>query len=201
MDSRSTSTEARSVPAGMTVRGALRVPPSKSFTHRYLNLALLSGSPVVIENPLVAEDTELFVAVLRRCGFDAREFPGELRLEPGTVASQEHIELDCGNCGTMLRFLVASLSALPGRWRLDGTPRLRQRPVGPLVTALRRLGAHISCPEREGYAPLEIQGSSLQGGTTELEAAESSQYLSALLMAGQIAPQPLSVVVRSLSSR
>src|SRR5947209_8260788 len=86
-----------------------------------------------------------------------REIPA-VRLTPRVVEGTLEAEVFCGNAGTMFRFLTASLTAVPGRFRLDGTPRLRERPVGPLVTALRRLGAVIACPGREGYAPLEIEG-------------------------------------------
>ena len=55
----------------------------------------------------------------------------------------------------MFRFLTAALTTRPGSWRLDGVPRLRERPIGPLIAALRQLGAEIDCPRREGYAPLE----------------------------------------------
>ena len=64
----------------------------------------------------------------------------------------------------MFRFLTAALTALPGSWRLDGVARLRERPVGPLIAALRQLGAEIDCTRKEGYAPLTIKGDSLRDG-------------------------------------
>jgi 3-phosphoshikimate 1-carboxyvinyltransferase len=127
------------VPAGRKASGRLRVPSSKSLTHRWLNLALLSRRPMVVERPLFAEDTRLFLAALGRCGFRVEETGGDVRLEPGEPPSGE-IEVFCGNAGTMLRFLVATLTVVPGVWRLDGVPRLRERPVRPLVDALRQLG-------------------------------------------------------------
>ncbi|HVT15744.1 MAG TPA: 3-phosphoshikimate 1-carboxyvinyltransferase [Thermoanaerobaculia bacterium] len=203
--SSSTPSEPRRLPVGSRVHGRLDVPPSKSLTHRYFNLALLSGAPVIIERPLLAEDTRLFLAALERCGLRVEEGPDEVRLAPAGAAAVAlsapcEVEIFCGNAGTMLRFLVAALAALPGRWRLDGAPRLRERPVGPLVEALRRLGAGISYLEREGYAPLAVVGGSLAGGTTRLDAGESSQYLSALLMAALAAPQPVTVEVAALTS-
>jgi 3-phosphoshikimate 1-carboxyvinyltransferase len=188
------------VPSGRRTRGRLRVPPSKSLTHRYLNLALLSGAPVVIERPLFAEDTRLFLAALGRCGFQVEEAGEDVRLAPGARPEGE-VEIFCGNAGTMLRFLVATLTVVPGRWRLDGIPRLRERPVGPLVEALRRLGARIDYVGAEGYVPLRIEGGTLRGGTTTLDAGESSQYLSALLMAALRAPEEVVVEVPTLTSR
>lgn len=205
-DSSSNLNEPRAIPAGLTVNGRLRVPSSKSLTHRCLLLALLSGKPWTIVRPLLAEDTRLTLAAVESCGFrvEVEGEPGEeeVCLTPGQPAGDPDAETEifCGNAGTLLRFLVAVLAVLPGRWRLDGVPRLRERPVGPLVDALRPLGARIESVEREGYIPLRIEGGSLRGGFTRLDAGESSQYLSALLMAGLRAPEPVIVEVASLVS-
>lgn len=199
-DSSSTPVEPFAVPSGRRARGRLRVPSSKSLTHRYFNLALLSGAPVVVERPLFAEDTRLFLAALGRCGFRVEEGDDEVRLTPEERSAGE-VEIFCGNAGTMLRFLVATLTVIPGRWRLDGVPRLRERPVGPLVDALRSLGARLDYLAEPGYIPLRIEGGSLRGGTTTLDAGESSQYLSAILMAALRAPETVVVEVPSLTSR
>jgi 3-phosphoshikimate 1-carboxyvinyltransferase len=180
------------------------VPSSKSVTHRFLNLVLLARSPhpTVVERPLYAEDTRLFLAALGRAGFRVEESAEAVRLTPGPrpEGPAGEVEIFCGNAGTMLRFLVATLTVVPGAWRLDGTPRLRERPVGPLVTALRRLGARIEYLGREGCVPLRIAGGSLRGGVTAIDAGESSQYLSALLMAGLAAPAEVVVEVGALTS-
>src|SRR4051812_45125924 len=167
-DSSSTPSEPFAVPSGRRAHGRLRVPSSKSLTHRYFNLALLSGAPVVVERPLFAEDTRLFLAALGRCGFQVEERDDEVRLTPEERPAGE-VEIFCGNAGTMLRFLVATLTVIPGRWRLDGVPRLRERPVGPLVDALRSLGARLDYLAEPGYIPLCIEGGSLRGGTTTLD--------------------------------
>lgn len=201
-DSPSSSTERgtapRAVPGGGRVRGRLTVPPSKSVTNRYLALALLARQPLVLEHPLLAEDTRNFLAALEACGFGVEEEPERVRLIPGPPPAQA--SLFCGASGTMLRFLTAALTVVPGRWRLDGVPRLRERPVGALVATLRQLGAEIHCRGREGFAPLTIQGGTLTGGLAELDAGESSQYLSALLMAALRASREVTVEVRSLTS-
>jgi 3-phosphoshikimate 1-carboxyvinyltransferase len=187
------------IPAGVRVSGRVRIPPSKSVTHRYLNLAMLARRPLTVERPLFAEDTRLFLAALGALGFRVEEGPEEVRLDPAAPPAGE-VEVFCGNAGTMLRFLVASLTAVPGRFRLDGVPRLRERPVGPLVESLRRLGARIEYLGRPGFVPLAIEGGSLGGGTTRLDAGESSQYLSALLMAALRAPAEVTVEVDALTS-
>jgi 3-phosphoshikimate 1-carboxyvinyltransferase len=182
-------------------------PPSKSVTHRYLNLTLLSGREATIRRPLLAEDTWLFLDALAAMGWRVEASEEAARLAPpvapGRDASGE-AEISCGNAGTLLRFLTATLAVLPGRWRLDGTPRLRERPVGPLVTALRELGARIEPGEAGGSpyrAPLVVHGGALPGGRATLDAGESSQYLSALLMAALRAAGPVELAVPALTSR
>jgi 3-phosphoshikimate 1-carboxyvinyltransferase len=195
----STSRDPLPVPSGGRVAGRLRVPSSKSITHRYCVLALLARAPLVIARPLLAEDTRLFLGALERCGFAVDERADEVRLIPGTAPSAE-VEIACGNAGTLLRLLVAALTAVPRTFLLDGTPRLRERPVGPLVDALRLLGARIEPLGREGHVPLRIHGGTLRGGATRIDAGESSQYLSALLLAGLAAPGPVTVEVSALTS-
>lgn len=195
----STSNEPILIPSGRRVSGRLRVPSSKSLTHRWLNLALLSRRAMVIERPLLSEDTRLFLKALESCGFRVEEQGDEVRLTPGDPPATE-VEIFCGNAGTMLRLLVASLSAIPGHWKLDGVPRLRERPVGPLVESLRKLGADVEYLGAEGFVPLRIEGGTLRAGTTLLDAGESSQYLSAVLMAALRAPGEVNVEVSALTS-
>jgi len=202
------------IPSGRTVRGRVTPPPSKSLTHRALNLALLSGRPARVERPLLAEDTRLFLAALAALGWSV-EPEGDggdaVRLAPpagsgtGRPAADpvgDPVVLSCGNAGTMFRFLAASLTtgAAGPPLVLDGTARLRERPVGPLLDALRSLGARVSCRQAAGHAPLEIHPGSLRGGRARLDAGESSQYLSALLMACLRAPTPTEIVVPALTS-
>lgn len=201
------------IPAGRRVAGAVEPPPSKSLTHRAFVLALLSDEPLVVERPLDAEDTRLFRQALERLGWRV-EAGGEERSAPSPPGSDgrsrlslapgrrpPRAEVFCGNAGTMLRFVVAALAATPGEWRLDGVPRLRERTVGPLVDALRGLGAEIACEEREGFAPLVIRGRRLAGGRVTLHAGVSSQFLSALLMAALTADGEVEIAVPALTSR
>ncbi len=186
------------MPSGRTAAGRLTAPGSKSVTQRYFNLALLGGLPLVVHRPLLSEDPRLFLGALEACGFGVEIAGGSVRLKPGEARSGA--EIFCGNGGTMFRFLTAALTTRPGSWRLDGVPRLRERPIGPLVAALRQLGAEIDYVERDGYAPLAIAGGSLRGGRCRLDAGASSQYLSALLMAGQAAREPVEIELAALTS-
>jgi 3-phosphoshikimate 1-carboxyvinyltransferase len=198
MTSFSAAVEPRLVRPGV-VRGQLRVPPSKSVSHRQLALALLARAPVEVRHPLAAEDIDLFLGVLRGLGWMVEdERPERVRLSPGVAPAAA--TLVCGNAGTLLRFLVALASTVPGTWTLDGTARLRERPVGPLVAALRELGVEVAWRGVEGCPPLTVAGGSLRGGEATIDAGESSQYLSALLLAALAAPTPTRLRVAALTS-
>lgn len=195
----SSSSEPISVPAGGRVSGRARVPSSKSLTHRAYAVALLSRRPTEVVHPLDAADTRLFEAALMALGFDVERRGDRVRVAP-SGRKVVRATFDCGNAGTLFRFLVALLATVPGEWRVDGTERLRERPIGPLLDALVSLGAEIDALDVPGHAPLRIQGGSLVGGLTALDAGESSQYLSALLLAGQRAAGPVEIEVDNLVS-
>jgi len=100
-------------------------------------------------------------------------------------ALEENLEVkDVGHAGTAMRFLTAYLTCLPGEVVLTGSSRMKERPIGSLVEALRKLGAGISYLEKEGCPPLRISGASIRGGDIEIEAGISSQFISALMMIG-----------------
>jgi len=171
------------------------VPPSKSLTQRALLAAALAGRRSAVRRPLDAEDSRLLAVALGGLGFrlswgaDAVEALG--RDEVGGA------ELFLGNNGTGARLLLAQLAALPGDWLLDGSPRLRERPVGGLVTTLRALGADIA-PAGGGRSgadalPLRVRGQTLRGGTVALDASASSQFVSALLLLAPRLPGGLEV--------
>ena len=174
------------------VRGSVRVPPSKSLTQRALLAAALAGGGSRVRSPLDAEDPRLLFVALRRVGF-------RLAWEAGAIVAGgrdpvAHAELFLGNNGTGSRFLLAQLAALPGRWVLDGSGRLRQRPLAPLGEALARLGARIEPARGAGSAlPLVVTGRPLAGGEVALDASSSSQFVSALLLLGAVLPQGLAV--------
>lgn len=186
------------IEANPVLSGEVVLPGSKSITQRYFNLALLGRLPLVVEQPLLSEDTLLFLAGLEACGFQVDRESDRVVLRPEALPPQG--EIFCGNGGTMFRFLAGALTTVPGRWILDGVDRLRERPVGPLLDCLRQLGAEIECTEREGFAPLAIRGGSLQGGEATLDASSSSQFLSSVLMATLVAPRPSTIRVLGLTS-
>ena len=190
------------VPAGLSVSGSVRPPSSKSVSHRMMNLTLLHGKRQRITKLLAAQDLDLFQAAFAARGWTVTGTAEDLLLEPPADASDQALpaRVDCGNAGTMFRFLVATCCVIDGVTIIDGTPRLRERPIAPLVSALRELGAEIEFLGEEGCAPLKIRGGDLRGGVTSIDAGESSQYLSALLMACGFLKEPTTIEVSSLVS-
>ena len=150
------------IPQKLTACVAL--PASKSVSNRALLLqALCPEKRCAIANLAACDDTD--------------------HMLKGIEAKREGVSLiDIGATGTAMRFLTAYLAITEGETVITGSERMQQRPIGTLVEALRTLSADITYINREGYPPLRICGRRLQGGTLEIEAGISSQYISALLM-------------------
>ena len=171
-------------PPARRLAGAVRVPPSKSATNRALVLAALSESPVTLANPLASDDTAALCRCLARMGARIEEVPeglrvgGPLGLPPPTGV----VVLDAGDSGTAARFLIAIAAGTAGQFRVTGSPRLRERPFGELVAALRTLGADVEEEGASGGLPLLVRGRALRAGAVSVDAARSSQFLSALML-------------------
>jgi 3-phosphoshikimate 1-carboxyvinyltransferase len=164
------------------VRARLRLPGSKSITNRALILAALADGPAVITNPLRARDTQLMADALRALGTSIEDSAPGWAVRPGPM--DHGGQVDVGNAGTVLRFVppVAPLAA--GDVAFAGDSRASQRPVGPLIGALRALGAGIDDGGR-GAVPFTVHGTGqLGGGPVTLDASASSQLVSGLLLAG-----------------
>jgi 3-phosphoshikimate 1-carboxyvinyltransferase len=177
-------------PAAGPVSGRVRLPASKSITNRALVLAALSDRPAWIANPLRARDTLLAAAALRTMG---SEVTGDDGREPGSAAgwrvtagqppAGSRVSVDVGNAGTVLRFLPAVAALTSAQVDFDGDERIRERPIGPILAALRQLGANIEDGGR-GAAPFTVLGHGrVRGGPVTLDASGSSQLISGLLLA------------------
>jgi 3-phosphoshikimate 1-carboxyvinyltransferase len=153
--------------------GTVRLPGSKSISNRVLLLAALAQGETAVRGLLDADDTRVM-----------REALGKL----GKGLRAKRAELDLGNAGTAFRPLTAALALAGGEYRLSGTARMHERPIGDLVEALRALGARLDYLGEEGFPPLAIHpGKVAAGQTVRVRGDVSSQYLSALLMALPIA--------------
>ncbi|HEU0102308.1 MAG TPA: 3-phosphoshikimate 1-carboxyvinyltransferase [Mycobacteriales bacterium] len=159
------------------------LPGSKSVTNRALVLAALAPGRSVVRRPLRSRDTELMAAALRVLGVPVSDTTDGDWVVDGAARplAPTGTAVDVGNAGTVARFLppVACLAA--GEVVFDGDPRVRERPLGPLLRALRSLGADL---DRVDALPVRVRGSGgLRGGDVVLDASQSSQLVSGLLLA------------------
>ena len=170
--------------AGGPVSARIRLPASKSITNRALVLAALSDGPARIANPLRARDTLLAADALRAMGTAITGDAGtDWRITAGQPAAGSRVGVDVGNAGTVMRFLPAVAALTSAAVHFDGDARARQRPIGPILAALRDLGARIDDGDR-GAVPFTVFGrGAVRGGTVTLDASGSSQLVSGLLLA------------------
>ncbi len=176
------------------INAQIRLPGSKSITHRALIMAALSQGPAEIANPLKAEDTFLTAKALEALGAIIEWGAGSVRVAPPAYRwRQPDGPIFLGNSGTSARLLLAVFSAGTGTFLLDGTPRLRQRTVGPAAEALDKLGTAMRWIGKTGFLPVEITCMGLDGGDVFIDASESSQFLSGILIAAPMARRKVAV--------
>lgn len=187
-------------PFTRSVRGAVVLPGSKSITNRALLLAALCDSPVKLTGALFSEDTELMAEALRQLGFVVKEDADQKTIYVegrGGKIPAEKAALHVGLAGTAARFLTALCAAAPkGVYKIDGIPQMRKRPMKGLFDALTSQGAEIVYLGEKGFFPIELHAHGLRGGEVEIDASESSQMLSALLMVAPLAATPLQIQLR-----
>jgi len=150
------------------IRGELSLSGSKSISNRLLIICALAGSREDFENLSTSADTrtlQFYFEFIESCAFSA--IP---------------MVIDTENAGTALRFLSAYLSITKGKWLLTGNERMKDRPIECLASALRDLGAKVVHPEKKNYPPLLIVGKKIAGGKVAVDASESSQFVSALML-------------------
>jgi 3-phosphoshikimate 1-carboxyvinyltransferase len=178
----------------------VRVPGSKSITNRALVLAALSDLGSTLVGALRSEDTEIMIEALRALGFDVKtdwthhtlrvSRPSGDRIIPAREAS-----LFCGNSGTSMRFLTALVSLGHGRYRLDGVPRMRERPISDLLGALQQLGVRAVSETHNGCPPVVIDADGIKGNYVTIKGDTSSQFLSALLMVAAFCDKAMTIQV------
>lgn len=169
------------------VRATIRPPGSKSLTNRALLIAALTDDRVRLTGVLDSVDTRVMIDSLRRLGWELRQDVAagvvELTGRRGGPPAKDY-SLWLENSGTSIRFLTALAALLKhgATVRLDGNARMRERPIQPLVDALRGWGADVACELGGGCPPVIVRGRGLPGGEVSVAGDLSSQYLSALLM-------------------
>jgi len=167
------------------VTGEIPAPPSKSYTHRAVILASLAAGESIIQSPLLSDDTLYTIDACRSLGADIELKGNRLRIigTGGQIkVAPDRQRIFVGNSGSTIR-MVAPLAALSQtKVVLDGNSRLRQRPIGDLLLALKGLGVSARSLSNNGYPPIEIQGGKLSGGEVTIPGQVSSQHISSLLM-------------------
>lgn len=159
------------------IEGEIHLPSSKSICNRLLIINALSGNQSAIHNLSAANDTVILEEILK----STVHSPQSTGILP-TVDRRPSTGINCHDAGTVMRFLTAYFAITPGTWKLYGTERMHQRPIGILTEKLKELGADIEYLENNGFPPLLIKGKALKGGTITIDASVSSQYISALMM-------------------
>lgn len=190
-------------PLAKPVNATVTVPGSKSITNRALVLAALVAEETscVLSGALRSEDTEVMADSLRRLGYTVDWHAGGngwLSVTKPRGHRHEAVRsatLFVANSGTTMRFLTAFVCLLDGEYRLDGIPRMRERPVADLLDALRLLGADVRSEANNGCPPVEVHARGLAGGLVRVKGDVSSQFLSALLMVAPYARRAVTLEV------
>jgi len=192
-------------PVGHPIDLDIAVPGSKSITNRYLVMGALAGGAVALSGILRSDDTCFMAEGLKTLGF---------RVEPDWNARTCRIwglggripaagaQLFVGAAGTVMRFLAAFVALGHGRFTLDGTPRMRQRPIEDLLQGLRQMGVRARSEFDNGCPPVIIEADGIPGGSISVDGSRSSQYISALLLAAPYARSVMQInVTGTLVSR
>lgn len=181
------------------VDGTVNLPGSKSVSNRALLLAALANGTTVLSNLLDSDDVRHMLNALKALGVQYALSDDRTRCEVtgngGALHSAEALELFLGNAGTAMRPLAAALCLGSNDIVLTGEPRMKERPIGHLVDALRQGGAQIDYLEQENYPPLRLRGG-FTGGNVEVDGSVSSQFLTALLMTAPLAPNDTVISIK-----
>ncbi|EPF3216080.1 3-phosphoshikimate 1-carboxyvinyltransferase [Enterobacter hormaechei] len=181
------------------VDGTINLPGSKSVSNRALLLAALANGTTVLSNLLDSDDVRHMLNALKALGVQYALSDDRTRCEVtgngGALHSAEALELFLGNAGTAMRPLAAALCLGSNDIVLTGEPRMKERPIGHLVDALRQGGAQIDYLEQENYPPLRLCGG-FTGGNVEVDGSVSSQFLTALLMTAPLAPNDTVISIK-----
>lgn len=181
------------------VDGAINLPGSKSVSNRALLLAALACGKTVLTNLLDSDDVRHMLNALSALGINYTLSADRTRCDitgnGGALRAPGALELFLGNAGTAMRPLAAALCLGQNEIVLTGEPRMKERPIGHLVDALRQGGANIDYLEQENYPPLRLRGG-FTGGDVEVDGSVSSQFLTALLMTAPLAPKDTIIHVK-----
>jgi len=172
------------------------VPGSKSITNRALMLAALSDGVCTLNGVLFSDDSRAFLSCLVALGFDVaiEEEKKSVTIVglAGTIPNR-NAEINVRSAGTAARFLTAMLAFAGGHYTLHSSDQMKKRPMEPLLSVLREIGVSVKCLEEEGHFPFEIDSNGVNIEEITMDTNISSQFVSALLMAGILSPKGLKV--------
>jgi 3-phosphoshikimate 1-carboxyvinyltransferase len=180
------------------VDATVEIPGSKSLTNRALLVAALAQGDSVLENALFSEDSEYFAKCVEQLGIPITLNPHQAQIQVagrGGDIPAKQADLFVGLAGTAARFISALVALGNGEYRLDGVPRMRERPMGDLLTVLEAGGATINFEGNSGFMPYTVYSKGFAGGNFSLKANQTSQQLSALLMIAPYAQQDTNIEV------
>ncbi|MFF7946690.1 3-phosphoshikimate 1-carboxyvinyltransferase [Streptomyces griseorubiginosus] len=189
------------MPVDTSAPRSLALPGSKSITARALFLAAAADGVTTLVRPLRSDDTEGFAEGLTRLGYRIGRTPETWQVD-GRPQGPAVTEADvyCRDGATTARFLPTLAAAGHGTYRFDASEQMRRRPLAPLSRALRDLGVDLRHEEAEGHHPLTVRAAGVEGGEVTLDAGQSSQYLTALLLLGPLTRRGLRIRVTDLVS-
>ncbi len=175
---------------------SISLPGSKSLTNRALIMTTLSNGKNTISNASVSDDCLVMIQILKQLGINiiSRNNFLEIQGNGGNFPKQNH-SFNIADAGTAMRYLTAVCSLIPGEIIFDGSERMRERPIGELVEALKKLGPKIEYLEKNGFPPIKIQGGKLIGGNISVKGSISSQFFTALLLIAPILQNGLTIQV------
>lgn len=185
-------------PVTRPVIGTVKIPGSKSITNRALPIAALADGETTLTGALFSDDTRYMAAALNQLGIRVTSDPAAesftITGSNGTIP-ESSAELFLGNSGTSVRFLTAMVALGHGEYVLDGVPRMRERPIDPLLAALNQLGVKATSLMNEGFPPIKIETDGIPGDTVTMSGDKSSQYFTGLLMAAPYARNGMTIRV------
>lgn len=186
--------------ASKQVRGCIKLPGSKSITNRVLLMAALGNGVTKLIDPLKSEDTDQMINALIKLGVSVKEVNDDQNSIEIKGAEQnfpnKNTNLFLGNSGTTFRPLAAVLAMMGGDYYLSGIERMHERPIKDLVDALEQMGSSIQYEKNHGYPPITINNSSIEiSEPIQIKGDISSQYLTALLIAGPISNNEFNIEV------
>ncbi|MBB1270899.1 3-phosphoshikimate 1-carboxyvinyltransferase [Shewanella sp. SR44-3] len=182
------------------IDGEINIPGSKSISNRALLLATLAKGTTTLTNLLDSDDIRYMLGSLEQLGvkFELSDDKTRCTVQGmgGAVSASTAQTLFLGNAGTAMRPLCAALTLGQGEFTLTGEPRMEERPIGDLVDALRQLGASVTYLKNDGFPPLTINATGLNGGDVDIAGDLSSQFLTALLMVAPLANDKVSINIK-----